>query len=266
MQVRDLNNFEFLKKEILENKYNMGEKLSEKALDKPILEQLGLSEEEIEKIDMSKSLEKIEVNLEENLDKPILEQMGLSEEEINKIDISRLLENSEVDFDEKNLDGPNLEQVEPSEEDIEKNEADKKLEIFKKELQEGTGWSDEIIEAISSIEEGEHYEKLGLKEEEINGEKCLIKENLDMENPVDPQGRTNKERMELGLSPIDENGQKIELHHIGQKSDGPLAELNTNEHRSKEIYSVLHENLNESEIDRNEFNKVKEEHWKTRSE
>jgi hypothetical protein len=31
--------------------------------------------------------------------------------------------------------------------------------------------------------------------------------------------------MEQGLAPIAQNGETIQLHHIGQKPDSPLAEL-----------------------------------------
>ncbi|MGX7096014.1 HNH/ENDO VII family nuclease [Gemella bergeri] len=61
-----------------------------------------------------------------------------------------------------------------------------------------------------------------------------------------------------------ENGKPIELHHIGQKSDSPLAELSIDEHRSKENDGILHDKTKESEINRNTFNTEKINHWKER--
>lgn len=134
----------------------------------------------------------------------------------------------------------------------------------KQKIKDETGWSDEIIESIKSMKEYEIYKKAGLQEVEINGRKCLVRSDIDWEQK-DSMGRTNKERAEAGLSPINKNGETIELHHIGQKNDGPLAELTPDEHRSKENYSVLHDTTKESEIDRNEFSNERSEHWKSRA-
>lgn len=102
----------------------------------------------------------------------------------------------------------------------------------KAKIKEETGWSDEIIDAISSMEEYEIYKKAGLVEAEINGRKCLIRTDIDWDQK-DAMGRTNRERAEQGLPPINKDGKVIELHHIGQHSDSPLAELTTEEHRGK---------------------------------
>lgn len=134
----------------------------------------------------------------------------------------------------------------------------------KERIKAETGWSDEIINAIGSMEEYEIYKNAGLVEAEINGKKCLIKSDIDMEQ-VDDFGRTNKERMEMGLSLIDKSGETIELHHIGQKSDGPLAELTTSEHRGKGNDTILHDKSKESEIDRVAFTKERNSHWAERA-
>lgn len=135
----------------------------------------------------------------------------------------------------------------------------------KRELKEETGWSDEIIDSIGSKEEADIYKKAGLKEAEINGKKCLIREDIDMDQK-DELGRTNKERMENGQPPITKNGETVELHHIGQKADSPLAELTTQEHRGKGNDTILHDKQKESEIDRTEFAKERENHWEARAE
>jgi len=143
------------------------------------------------------------------------------------------------------------------------NETKGLTEEEKQQIKDETGWSDEIINAIGSMKEYEIYKNAGLQEAEINGGKCLIRSDIDWEQK-DSMGRTNKERAETGLSPINKDGDTIELHHIGQKSDSPLAELTPDEHRGKENYSVLHDTKKESEIDRVAFNSERSDHWKTR--
>lgn len=134
----------------------------------------------------------------------------------------------------------------------------------KKQIKDESGWSDEIINAISSVKEYEIYKKAGLQEVEIDGRKCLIRNDIDWDQK-DSMGRTNTERAEAGLSPINKDGDTIELHHIGQKMDSPLAELTPDEHRGQENYSVLHDTKKVSEIDRAAFNNERCEHWKARA-
>lgn len=135
----------------------------------------------------------------------------------------------------------------------------------KAKIKELTGWSDEIINAISSMEEAEIYIKAGLKEVEINGKKCLIREDIDWEQK-DEMGRTNKERAEQGLSPITKDGKTVELHHIGQHADSPLAELTAEQHRGKGNDTILHNKTKESEIDRQIFSGERSRHWESRAE
>ncbi|MCZ6155601.1 hypothetical protein O6B72_02045 [Campylobacter ureolyticus] len=133
----------------------------------------------------------------------------------------------------------------------------------KKEIQEKTGWSDEVIESIRSKEEAEIYIKANLKEVEINGKKCLIRDDIDLDQ-ADEDGITNRERMEIGRPPLTKNGEEVELHHIGQKQNSPLAELTTQEHRGVGNDAILHDKAKETEINRNEFAKERYEHWQSR--
>ena len=135
----------------------------------------------------------------------------------------------------------------------------------KAKIKEMTGWSDEIIDSIGSMKEAEIYMKAGLHEAEINGKKCLIRSDIDWDQK-DEMGRTNRERAEQGLSPITKDGKTVELHHIGQHADSPLAELTTEEHRGKGNDAVLHDKTKESEIDRQEFAKERSEHWEARAQ
>jgi hypothetical protein len=134
----------------------------------------------------------------------------------------------------------------------------------KKTMKEETGWPDEIIDSIASREEYEVYKNAGLEAKEINGKWCLIRTDIDWDQE-DEYGRTNKERAEQGLAPLDKTGKPIELHHIGQNPDSPLAELTQEEHRGKGNSGILHDNSQESQIDREKFNDERSAHWEARS-
>lgn len=135
----------------------------------------------------------------------------------------------------------------------------------KKELKERTGWPDEIIDSISSMEEAEIYEKAGLQAVKIDGKWCLIRSDIDLDQ-TDEDGISNRERMERGRPPITKDGKEVELHHIGQKQDSPLAELTMEEHRGTGNDTILHDKTKESEIDRTAFAKERKEHWKSRAD
>ena len=62
------------------------------------------------------------------------------------------------------------------------------------------------------------------------------------------------------------SGEEIELHHIGQKPDNPLAELTLKEHRGIGNDGILHDKTKETEINRIEFAKERRDHWKGRIE
>lgn len=98
----------------------------------------------------------------------------------------------------------------------------------------------------------------------MNGREVLQRTDIDYD-ATDPFGRTNLERMEQGKAPL-VDGKPIELHHIGQEMDSPLAELTQEEHRGPGNDGILHDKQKESEIDRNKFNTERENHWKERAE
>lgn len=133
-----------------------------------------------------------------------------------------------------------------------------------KEVLKEKGYFDAIIENIATEEEKDIYEKANLEPKEVNGRAALIKRDIDL-NQKDDFGRTNLERMENGSTPYDKDGRYVELHHIGQNMDSPLAELYLNEHRGKDNNTILHHKT-ESEINRIEFGKEREIYWKSRAE
>ena len=144
----------------------------------------------------------------------------------------------------------------------------------KQKIKEETGWSDEIIDNIKNMKQYEILKNAGLIEVEINGRKCLIKENIDLDY-TDEDGISNRERMERGLAPLDsKTGKPIELHHLGQKADSPLVELTEEEHRTgeyedgKKNQSLWHDNTIESQVhgEGNNWDQERKAHWKDRAE
>ncbi len=123
-----------------------------------------------------------------------------------------------------------------------------------------------VDEALKGASETEKviYKEAGLEKTVVNGREILVRTDIDY-GAKDQFGRTNLERMEQGLAPLID-GQPVELHHIGQEMDSPLAELTRTEHRGEGNYSVLHEAGKDSTINRNVFNAEKEAHWKARAE
>ncbi len=150
--------------------------------------------------------------------------------------------------------------------------SDEEIEGIKKEISDrqdindNSEYSDEINDRIRTPEELKIYEDAELKEVIIGDKPALVRGDIDLEQIDEYTGQTNLERMEKGKPPLDKDGNPIELHHVGQKPDSPLAELTQEEHRGKGNDNVLHDKTQDSEIDRLEFAKEKREYWKARAE
>lgn len=225
--------------------------------------------------ELGKNADISDCKLDDETEKKFEHLMGDDEisEELNPDISEKKLENEEELFEhlmgddeiEDHLETENdPEEKDPEKESTEVESEKKELTAEqKKEIKEKTGWSDEIIDSIGSMDEAEIYMKANLVETEINGKKCLIRNDIDIDQK-DEDGITNRERMERGRPPITKNGEEVELHHIGQKPDSPLAELTMEEHRGAGNDTILHDKTKETEIDRNEFGKERREHWKDR--
>ncbi|AAT59192.1 MULTISPECIES: HNH/ENDO VII family nuclease [Bacillus cereus group] len=122
-----------------------------------------------------------------------------------------------------------------------------------------------VNEAIENASDAEVaiYKNAGLELKEINGREVLQRTDIDYD-AVDAFGQTNLERMAEGKAPL-VDGRPIELHHIGQEMESPLAELTSTEHRGQGNDTILHDKSKDSEINRTQFNAEKEAHWKTRA-
>ena len=137
----------------------------------------------------------------------------------------------------------------------------------KQKISEQSDYSKEVNNRIRSVDELNVYKNEGLEEREVNGRIVLKDNSIDI-NLKDEKGRTNLERMEKGLAPIDENGKPYNLHHIGQNSDSPLAELKDEVHKKND--AILHDKSKPTEVhgSNSEVNwdKERSEHWKARAE
>ena len=137
----------------------------------------------------------------------------------------------------------------------------------KQKISEQSDYSKEVNNRIRSVDELNVYKNEGLEEGEVNGRIVLKDNSIDI-NLKDEKGRTNLERMEKGLATIDENGKPYNLHHIGQNSDSPLAELKDEVHKKND--AILHDKSKPTEVhgSNSEVNwdKERSEHWKARAE
>ncbi|WP_273760822.1 HNH/ENDO VII family nuclease [Bartonella sp. ML70XJBT.G] len=75
----------------------------------------------------------------------------------------------------------------------------------------------------------------------------------------------NIERMLSGKAPIGIDGYPIELHHMLQTHDGPIAEVTRTFHKNNN--SVIHINPNTmgSGINRSKFDNWRQKYWKERA-
>ena len=114
-----------------------------------------------------------------------------------------------------------------------------------------------MIKEFHSYEEYEVFKNAGLHPQMINGRTVLIRDDIDFDL-VDELGRTNRQRMSQGLAPLDKSGNALQLHHIGQRNDGTIAMLSSNEHNSLSLHGFK----TVSEIDRDAFREIRANIWK----
>ncbi|PKG85450.1 nuclease [Colwellia sp. 75C3] len=135
------------------------------------------------------------------------------------------------------------------------------------EIKNKSEYSKSINEAMYSTDELSIYQDVPLAENTVNDNLALCRDDIDL-NKADEMGQSNLERMEKGKPPVDQTGKPIELHHVGQKADSPLAELSYKEHRDGEVGNniVLHDGTQDSKINRVDFDKEKRDYWKERVE
>ena len=162
---------------------------------------------------------------------------------------------------------PNLEKTETI--NPERNELTSEQ---KEQIKNETHWSGEVIDNIRSMDEYEKvYKPADLYEQKVDGRTCLVK-NIDMDYVSPKTGLSNREAMAKGASPLDAKmGEKLELHHMGQNYDAPLAELCENSEHGDGNDKILHDKNTESWRNdtqlKNQYQNVdRPNHWKERAE
>lgn len=148
----------------------------------------------------------------------------------------------------------------------------------KQELKEKTGWSDNILDNIRTVVEAEVYVDADLHEVNGNLERTDIDWNAKIpEDRIDRMrsmygdevadkwaDKTNLDLIKMGKSPYGPDGEWINLHHIGQHPDSPLAELTNTEHKQND--GILHIKNKASEIERPTFRTERQNYWQARYE
>lgn len=83
---------------------------------------------------------------------------------------------------------------------------------------------------------------------------------------IDPKlGKTNLQLMEKGRAPIGHDGKPINLHHMTQRHDGPIAEVTQSFHKDNSKIIHINDNSIPSGINRNQFNQWRSYYWKNRA-
>ena len=216
-------------------------------------------------------------------------EIKLAEESINSSHIEKDLNSpimKDVKSNMENVESPNehhdglLTQDElnrPLHEN-DKSETNGLSEEQKQDIKEKTNWSSAILDFIVSQEEVQVYMEADLEEVDGNLERSDIDWNAKIpQDRIDRmrsmfgdevankwENKTNLDLIKDGKAPYGPDGERINLHHIGQKPDSPLAELTNTEH--KQYDGILHDKTKISEIERPVFRTEREQYWKARYE
>jgi RHS repeat-associated protein len=112
---------------------------------------------------------------------------------------------------------------------------------------------------------------------EYQGQRVYQRDDLidpEYVSPLDKYGRTNLKRMTQGLAPMGPDDKPINVHHMLQTQDGPLAEVTQSMHLAQGdylgsgSYNTLHWKVGSdipSGIDRPAFEAWKEKYWQERA-
>ncbi len=129
-------------------------------------------------------------------------------------------------------------------------------------MQMESGYPVEVIKQYQNLDQYNACKEIGLTSYMVDGKNALIRD-IDL-NYLDEKGRTNLQRMQSGLAPLDPTGKAYELHHLGQKVDSPLAILTRKEHREGDNHKLWHlfEKGSEVHIDDSAWNTQRKHFWK----
>ncbi|MBR4334695.1 MAG: hypothetical protein IKP72_18635 [Clostridia bacterium] len=128
------------------------------------------------------------------------------------------------------------------------------------QIQRESLYSLEFINSVHSMEEYNIYKEANLVEFNLGNERILLPRDFDFDFVDSKTGLTNLELLSNGYNPVDSSGIKYQWHHVGQKSNSPLALLTENQHQS--FYDVLHAKLTDSEVrpggDNSQWNRIRQ--------
>ena len=204
-----------------------------------------------------------------------MDDIGDVDDEIDVSDITAIdIEHTEEDDIDADIDDilnditQDTELLEMPQEDVDltDEEMDSMIrELEQAKIREASDYSEEINCYIRSMEELEHYQGIGLEEAEIGGRMALISHEIDWDQ-LDENNETNAMRVARGRPPLDPQGYPYELHHIGQHVDSPLAELQWQQHRGKNVDRILHDKTIQSEAhaDGTNWDKERMQYWQSR--
>ena len=210
------------------------------------------------------------------LDKLSANEVIMTDQELNRsLEVGTMEAPNEI---EKNLEGYNSLPDEKLNESIEQR-ADEGLSVEDRaRIKAETGWSDEIVDNIKNVDEAQVYVDADLKEvngnlerQDINWKQKIPEDRIERmrslygDDVADRwKDKTNLDLIKEGKAPYGLDGKQINLHHIGQKADSPLAELTDTEHKTYD--GVLHDKTKDSEIDRTVFRDERQKYWQARYE
>ena len=120
----------------------------------------------------------------------------------------------------------------------------------------------DVIARFASKEQYEICKSAGLTAKMVNGRTALVRK-IDLNYVDELTGKTNLQLMQDGYAPLDPTGKKYQLHHIGQKTDSPLAILTQEEHIGKDTNSIWHVLTEGSDNPSSQPNwsKIREQFW-----
>jgi hypothetical protein len=102
----------------------------------------------------------------------------------------------------------------------------------------------------------------------VNGKKVYQNDDLFDPHQLDGMNRSNIERMEKGLAPLDFEGKSIELHHLIQHDKSSIAEITMDMHNKWNSTIHMYPNGGKPDgwkIDRDAFDKWRDSYWKNRA-
>ncbi len=107
--------------------------------------------------------------------------------------------------------------------------------------------------------------KFWVKSVIFKGVKVYQRDDLIDPGRLDPKGRTTLQRMKRGLAAIGPDGKPMQLHHMLQTRDGPLAEVTGSFHLDNRAIVHINPPSIPSGINRSEADSFRAEYWERRA-